>query len=406
MNQEIDAIIVGAGVAGLSCARRLHRAGRSFLICDGADRVGGRVATDLHEGFRLDRGFQVLLTAYPEARAQLDYETLRLKPFYAGALVRHGGRWHRVADPFRHPIDGLTGVFNPIGSFADKLRVGFLRLRGFRFPVQGAAVSARVALESAGFSASIIERFFRPFLSGVFLENQLATTAKKLEFVMRFFAQGDTAVPALGMGEIPRQLASSLPASSIRLGTRVASLDAGGVVFENGERFSARNVVLATDLSETHRLLGDGERTPPMNPVSCLYFNAPTAPVNEATIVLNGEGEGPINNLSVMSSADYAPVGRHLVSVSVVDREWVASPDLEASVRRQLGEWFGAGAMDWPLLRIYQIPGAVPSQEVFHAKPPRVRKGVYVCGDHCGIASLNTAMESGRLAAEALLEDS
>jgi phytoene dehydrogenase-like protein len=406
MNQQLDVIIVGAGVAGLSCARRLHQAGRSFLLCDGADRVGGRVATDLHEGFRLDRGFQVLLTAYPEARKQLDYEALQLRHFYAGALVRFGGEWHRVADPFRHPVDGLRGVFNPIGSLADKIRVGLLRLRGFRFPKQGPGVSAFVALRSAGFSESIIERFFRPFLGGVFLENELVTTASKLEFVMRFFAQGDTAVPALGMGEIPQQLAASLPASSLRLGTRVASVDESGVTFENGERVNGRNVVIATDLLETHRLLGDREETPAMNSVSCLYFSAPSAPVDEAMIVLNGDGHGPINNLSVMSSAEYTPPGRHLISVSVVDREAVGAPDLEERVRRQLVEWFGAGASDWPLLRIYRIPGAVPSQPVFETRQPCVRQGIYVCGDHCGIASLNTALASGRLAAEAILKNS
>jgi len=405
----IDAVIIGAGLAGLVCARRLHAAGLKFVICEAADRVGGRVATDLSGGFRLDRGFQVLLTAYPEARRLLDYDALGLCRFYPGALVRHGGRWHRVADPFRHPIAGLRGAFSPIGSFADKLRAGWSRLRGFDFARADPDLTTMDALLAAGFSESMIERFFRPFLGGVFLENRLETSARKLEFVMRNFARGDTAVPALGMGEIPSQLAAVLPRSAIWLNTRVAALEGNGngVLLENGKVVASRSTVIATELGAAERLLGLTEPAAASNGVSCLYFDAPAAPVNEPILLLNGEGLGPINNLTVLSavSPDYAPPGRHLISVSVVDREAAAAPDLEDRVRWQLRDWFGAGIADWNLLRIDRIPDAVPSQRVLGKKPSRVRRGVYQCGDHCGIASLDTAMASGAAAAEALLED-
>ena len=185
---EIDTLIIGAGLGGLACARRLQEVGRSFVICEAADHIGGRVATDMVDGYRLDRGFQVLLTAYPEARRLLDYDALNLRRFYPGALVRHGGKWHRVADPFRHPIAGLRGAFNPIGSFSDKLRVGWSRLGGFDFSRHASNLSSLQALHAEGFSESMIQRFFRPFLGGVFLENQLDTTVRKLEFVMRNFA--------------------------------------------------------------------------------------------------------------------------------------------------------------------------------------------------------------------------
>lgn len=407
MQDPVDTVIIGAGLAGLSCARRLHEAGRSFVICEAADRVGGRVVTDLCEGFRLDRGFQVLLTAYPEAQKQLDYASLHLRRFYPGALVRYAGGWHRVADPFRHPVDGLLGAFNPIGSFADKLRVGRLRLRGFDFSKHALTLSALQALHAEGFSESLIERFFRPFLGGVFLENELSTTVRKLEFVMQFFAQGDTAVPALGMGEIPKQLAAPLPASAIRLGTRVSALADDGVRLESGEFLAARSIVIATELSAADRLLGNHPTRFPANSVSCLYFSAATAPINEPIIMLNGEGHGPINNLSVISavSPDYAPAGQHLISVSVVDRVAAAVPDLEAAVRQQLLEWFGPSVGDWRLLRIDRIPEAVPGQPVFERKSPRLRHGLYQCGDHCGLASLNTALATGAEAAEAIIGD-
>lgn len=405
-NQESDTVIIGAGLAGLACAHRLQASGRSFLICEATDRVGGRVATDVCEGYRLDRGFQVLLTAYPDARRLLDYEALNLRRFYPGALVRHGGKWHRVADPFRHPIDGLRCVFNPIGSLADKLRVGWSRLGGFDFSRH--AGTSLQALRAEGFSESMIERFFRPFLSGVFLENQLDTTARKLEFVMRNFAQGDTAIPALGMAEIPRQLAAALPAAAIRLNTRVAAIGDHGVYLENNGFLASKSVVVATDLHATNRLLGLENPPALSNGVTCLYFSAPSAPVNEPILLLNGEGVGPVNNLTVLSavSPDYAPAGRHLISVSVVDPEAAVAPDLEDRVRRHLGEWFGSSMSAWQLLRVYRIPDAVPSQRLPEDKSVRLRQGVYQCGDHCGIASLNTALATGTAAAEAVLEDS
>jgi phytoene dehydrogenase-like protein len=400
-------LIIGAGMAGLACAHSLHAAGRNFVICEASDRIGGRVATDLCDGYRLDRGFQVLLTAYPEARRLLDYDALDLRRFYPGALVRHGGKWHRVVDPFRHPIDGLRGAFNPIGSFADKLRVGLSRLGGFDFSRHSSGLTTLEALRAEGFSASMIERFFRPFLGGVFLENRLETTARKLEFVMRHFARGDTAIPALGMAEIPRQLAASLPAAAVRLHTRVTSIDDHGVHLENGDVLAARAVVIATEAGGVAHMLGLDDPHVPFNSVACLYFAAPTAPVNEPILLLNGEGAGPINNLTVLStvSSDYAPPGQHLISISVVDSEAAAAADLEERVRRQLGDWFGADTHAWELLRIDRIPRAVPSQRVMSEKSARLRRGLYQCGDHCGIASLNTALASGTAAAEAVLED-
>ena len=136
MSAHPHILIIGAGLAGLSCARELAARGCTVEIIEAADRVGGRVATDRFEGFTLDRGFQVFLTAYPEAGRALDYGGLSLRPFYAGALVRSGGRFHRLADPFRHPLDALPAVFSHAGTLADKLRVGRLRGRVARGPIE------------------------------------------------------------------------------------------------------------------------------------------------------------------------------------------------------------------------------------------------------------------------------
>lgn len=94
-------VIIGGGLAGLSCAVRLQEQGVQSIICEASDGVGGRVRTDQVNGFLLDRGFQVLLTAYPEAARQLDYDRLQLQYFDSGSLVLTGDGLQRLSDPWR-----------------------------------------------------------------------------------------------------------------------------------------------------------------------------------------------------------------------------------------------------------------------------------------------------------------
>ena len=400
-------VIVGAGLAGLACAKKLYEAGQRFVLCEAADRVGGRVATDVVEGFRLDRGFQVLLTAYPEAQRLFDYKALDLRTFYAGAMVRQSGRWHRMADPFRHPLDSMRGVFSPIGSLADKCRVGLSRLKGFDFSRYPDGMSALDALRAEGYGASMIEGFFRAFLGGVFLEGGLETSVRKLEFVMQYFARGATAVPALGMEQIPMQLAAGLPKDAIHLRTRVVEIVEDGVRLASGKWLAARAVVVATEEPVANRLCGLKMAETQSNQATCLWFAANASPMQEAVLLLNGDGVGPANHVAVMSevSRAYAPDGQHLISVNVVDSQYAESANLENEVRSQMGEWFGHLAKEWRLLRVDRIAHAVPTQRVIKVKSERVRRGVYRCGDHCGVASIDTALGSGVRAAAAMIVD-
>ena len=173
MTAKGDVIVVGGGLAGLCCALRLHQEGIRFLLIEASDGVGGRMRTDRAEGFLLDRGFQVLLTAYPEAQRVLDYKALDLHYFYPGAMVRFGGKFHKVADPWRHPLEALRGAVSPVGTFGDKMKVGRLRRKTLEGPVEGLfsrpETTTLKALQDLGFSEKMIDRFFRPFLGGVFL---------------------------------------------------------------------------------------------------------------------------------------------------------------------------------------------------------------------------------------------
>ncbi|MBL9163087.1 MAG: FAD-dependent oxidoreductase [Planctomycetaceae bacterium] len=408
-----DVVIVGGGLAGLCCALQLKQRGVSFLLVEASDGIGGRIRTDLVAGFRLDRGFQVFLTSYPEAKQRLDYEALQLRPFLPGALVRHGEKFHLLTDPWRRPFAAMRSLASPIGSFADKWRVARLRSRSlhgsdedqFRDP----ELTTLQSLQDAGFSNSMIDRFFRPFLGGVFLDPDLRTSSRMLHFTFRMFSLGSACLPADGMEAIPRQLASALPPSAIRLNARVVRVQAGAVSLESGEQLNARAVVVAVDGAAAARLLGDAISSAGQG-VTCLYFAARRPPVEQPILVLNGERRGPINNLCVptLVAPSYGPGDASLVSATVLGITENAER-LLAEVRQQLGDWFGPVARDWHHLRSYCIPYALPQQFPpaldVPQRPVRWQPGVYVCGDHRDNASIQGAMVSGRRAANAVLED-
>jgi len=410
----MEAVIIGAGLAGLSCARTLHQAGVPFLVLEASDGLGGRVRTDQVEGFLLDRGFQVLQTAYPEARRVLDYRALDLKPFYPGALVYFGGRLHRVGDPRRQPRHFLSTVFSPIGTFVDKLRVARLCWRVSQGSIEDLfrrpETSTIAALKAHGFSESMIERFFKPFFSGVFFDRELASSSRMFEFVFRVLAQGDTALPAGGIGAIPAQLAELLPAGAIRTGASVSRVDEGKVVLTAGEEILARAVVLATEGGETNRLLGEDK---PFSAVDCccLYFTADKPPEAEPILVLDGENTGPVTNLAVVSNVapSYAPPGSSLIQATVVGNPGMADRQLEAQSREQLSRWFGPEVHDWRLLRLYRITRALPDQRPPTpdplTQPVQLSPWLFVCGEYQSLSSIHWAMVSGRRAGEAVVRE-
>jgi phytoene dehydrogenase-like protein len=406
-----DVIIVGAGLAGLTCARYLQAAGRHACVLEAQDHVGGRVCTDTVGGFLLDRGFQVLLTAYPEARQILDYEELDLHPFEPGALVYRDGRFRLLADPLRSPQHLFETLRSGVGSFGDKLRIARLRRRARSGSAEALLSrperSTEADLRLLGFSEAMVEQFLRPFLGGVFLETHLATSSRKLDFVFRMFASGATALPARGMGAIPRQLANGLAADAVRTRSPVVAVTGSSVTLASGEDLHARAIVIAADEVQAARLAGTTPRS--WHRVSALYFAAAAPPIKRPILVLNGEGRGPVNHLSVLSQVapSYAPANQALVSVTVLGSPGSDDEALERSVRAQLEHWFGRSVESWRHLRTYDVRHALPQQErVARADRDAVRLGdtLFRCGDYLDLASIDGAMRSGRLAAEAVHE--
>ena len=408
---KTDVLIVGAGLAGLCCARKLQKEGLSYQIVEASDAVGGRIRTDREDGFLLDRGFQVLQTAYPEALAELDYEALELHPFVCGALVRHNGHFHRLTDPWRKNGAFFPNLMSPALRLGDKYRMWKLRRDALQRSIEDIfarpETSSRVALTQRGFSRRAIERFFKPFLGGITLDSSLGVSSRMLEFAFKMFSEGDAALPAKGMQAIPEQLASTLDEGSIQFHQKVTSLLTGRLTTADGAVLEADSIVVATEGPEASRLLGFSKMVPSRS-VCCLYFVAKEPPVTEPILVLSGSSRGPINNLVVSNlvAPTYAPAGDFLVSVTVLGMPSRDDQSVVTQVRSQLKRWYGLVAEEWPLLRIYRIEHALPvvaSMEPYRTM--RISPGIYVCGDHRATPSIQGAMESGRLTAEALIRD-
>ncbi|MFI6266186.1 NAD(P)/FAD-dependent oxidoreductase [Micromonospora sp. NPDC051006] len=405
---ETDVVIVGGGLAGLAAARRLHRAGVPWLLLEASDRLGGRVATDAVDGYLLDRGFQVLNTAYPRLGTLLDVDRLRPGLFTSGVLVRRGDRLVRLVNPLREPTGAPGTALAGIGSLLDRIRFAGLAAGCATLPagrlLSAPETTSEVALRRAGLSDTIIEELIRPFLSGVLIDRELETSSRVLAMVLRSFARGRIGLPAEGMAALPRAIADPLPADLIELNTPVAEVAPGRVRTQAGD-LRCRAVVVAVDPPAAPTLL-PAVATVRMHSYATYYHSTEAAPLDEPILLLDGERREILANTVVVSNAapTYAPTGRHLVATSVVGPK----PPPEPAVRAELARLYGRSTADWTHLTTVRVPDALPA-----APPPqgRLRKpvalgdGLFVAGDHRASPSIQGALASGwRAAGEVLAE--
>jgi predicted NAD/FAD-dependent oxidoreductase len=407
---DAEVLVVGAGLAGLRCAGVLAAAGRDVRVWEASDAIGGRVRTDVIDGFRCDRGFQVLNPAYPELPRAVDVSTLRLQPFGAGVAVRRAedaAVWvHPLRSPTKVPamlgrgglgVKDIVAVTRWAGA---ALRPGALKA------ADRADTSLRAGLDGAGVSGEL-RRVVDRFLAGVLLEDAGSTSNAFALLLARMFALGVPALPADGMQALPRELAIGLE-GSITLQRNVVELvrdGSGWRVSDGTHGMRARHVVIATDPVTAARFTG--VPVPQMRGVVTDWWATDDVPPGPPMLWVDGRTEpGPVLNTAVISSAapTYAPVGRHLIAASALLTE-AGDPPPEAVLRAHAAEILGANHEQWHLVTRHVVPRALPAQPppLSVRRPVRTRDGLWVCGDHRDTASIQGALVSGRRTAEAIL---
>jgi phytoene dehydrogenase-like protein len=396
---DVDVVVVGAGLAGLSAAFYLERVGKRVHVLEASDAVGGRVRTDRVDGFLLDHGFQVLNPWYPDYRKlSLD---LDLAPLGAAVAVSLGKSKSTVGDPRRAPLATLTSLSPRTGTLSEKMKLGLyvLHLLTSTLPdiTEQDDSDFASALTHVGAGGRLYDRTLKPFLEGVFLDDPAHVSRRYGELVLRSFVKGTPSVPVQGMGEFPRVFADRI--HDVRLGTRVEGVHPGRVVTAHGD-VHTRDVVIATGARAAHALIPELPM-PTMKNCTTWYHVAERAPTSGNSLLVDGLHRGPLVNSLVMSNVSraYAPEGKHLISsTSLVTSN-------EGEVRRHLALLWGKEVSDWQLLHMSEVRDALPAQVPGLAVRREINfgSGIWVVGDHRDTPSQQGALASGRRCAEAII---
>ncbi|MCS3444428.1 FAD-dependent oxidoreductase [Microbacterium phyllosphaerae] len=410
-----DVIVVGAGLAGLRCAGLLSARGLDVVVLEAADAVGGRQRTDIVDGFRLDRGFQVLNPAYPALRRSIDLDALALGSFPVGVRVRTTDGMAELRHPLRYPSSIAASLRSGLVSGRDAVALARWAAPAFVRPLARLArndVSLREGWEAAGLRGPLRTAVLEPFLAGVLAEGRGATSNAFARLLVRYFALGRPGLPAQGIAAVPEQLAAHArtAGTDIRLGARAERMTALGESFRvelsDGDPVVASRVVVAVGPDDVAGLTG--LPVPTTNGLQTWWFAAAEPPTGSALLTVDGRGRGPVVNTVVMTHTvpSYAPAGRHLIAATCLLPRG-GDPTEEVDVRRHLREIWGADVSAWELMRRDDIPHALPAQPAPLGAPrsPRYAERLYIAGDHRGTASIQGALTSGERAAHAILTD-
>lgn len=407
--KEYKIHIVGAGISGLIAARVLEDSGFNPVVIEATDRAGGRVKTDILNGFQLDHGFQVLLTSYPAAQKYLDFEALDLQLFLPGASIFKGKKQKIIGDPLRDLSLLFPTLLSGIGSLSDKLRIlklnNYLKKKSLSAIFSDPEQSTFSYLKAYGFSTKIISEFFKPFFSGIFLETQLETSSRMFEFIYKMFGEGDASIPKAGIEAIPMQLLQNLKHTTFEYTSKVASIKDGEVVLENGTKLESHFTIVATEASS----LISNLRNQATQWKSCdnLYFETDKRVIQDKLIGLIAAEGTLINNIFYPTSLQTASESsKELLSVTVIDNQNLSKEMLIEEVKKELSEHCGIDSCQF--IKQYTIPMALPQLENLKyemlASETRLTTSVFLAGDTQLNGSLNAAMISGERAALGVVE--
>lgn len=408
-------LVVGAGLSGLCCARAVQRLGGEAHLYEASDGVGGRVRTDRVNGYLLDRGFQVMFTAYPAICAEIDLDALKLHNFEPGAIIYRDGLRHVLADPIRSPGRALEAATSSLIPMPDKLKVLQLtnHLRGmsveqiFALPDQ----TMEKYLREFGFGDEFLERFITPFYGGIFLERALETTARMFAFVFKMLAEGHTSLPEQGMGAIGAQIAADLAPNSLHLNSPVRELTrqgerVTGIRLEDGTKIDGDIVVVAVEADKAAKLTG--------LPIDVTWrvstdvtFALPESLYPDRLIALHADEGMLVNNFAQITNVarSYAPAGMELLSATILGSPGLTDAETAEQAKREIAAHFPRSHRDtWELLRVYRVPWAQFAQPVgvFDGLPKQRTgtPGLILAGEYTSSSSLHGALEAGRKAAE------
>jgi len=409
---DADVIVVGAGVAGLHAAGRLHEAGLDVLVIEASDRVGGRAGTERVSGFVVDKGFHLVNSVEHG-------EDSKVEPgfFAPGVDLQLDGKRIRYGGPAGGESGGLGAgavLRTPLGSPAERRRQsGWLQRVASGRPetiLGGPERTAADLVGEVGLSRRVVDGFLRPYLEAFAADADpgLSVSGRAMELALRQLVRGRWCVPARGIAAIPQRLAESLPSGAVRLETEVLTVHANGVVTAD-EVLRSSAVVVATDPAAAVELL-PGLHEPQLRSVTS-FHHATTlpAPRGEPAVLVDADPHSPVARTAAISQAvpGRSPDGRTLISTNVVGHTGTRTSELESAVRARLGELYPGGDDRWECVAVHHFPHAVPAMTSPHnfRRPVRLIHGLYVCGDHRGTAGIDGAMESGRRAARSVLAD-
>ncbi len=402
-------IIIGAGLTGLNCAYHLEKAGLSPILLEKKSHPGGRIYSENINGFILDRGFQVVLSSYPEIKENFNFLQLNARPFDSGAIIQHPSLgWIPIYNPRFHPLGWIKSTLKYPRQIVGFTKILFELKRYEEDPRHWkmGILSTEELLEHLQISKEMIDSFFRPFFGGVFLENSLHTQAPIFMKRFRQFLTGRAYLPSEGMGAIPWQLANRLNKTQIHYQKNVIRIEEHFIELESGETYRPDIIICCFDSRTTNQFF-------PLIPchamigITCLYYFIDSNLIKPHKMLMLGDLKGPVNNLSIDSAVQpsYAPKGQHLLSATVVDNKWQKIRDLESCVQQQISDWLGAKPSH---LNTYVIKTALPSQD--HPPPlvdyhhPR-HEGIYIAGEVVDSASINGALASGKKIAHKIIND-